>query len=129
MRRRDFVGLVALWASAASSSSASGPPARTPVIALFTIGRPGDPNAAVPMIQTVRQALAELGWVGDDTATIVVAHAQGRVDGLKQVAEDLVRRRVDVIVAGGGTVTGAASNATRSIPIVMSASAFDPVRQ
>jgi putative ABC transport system substrate-binding protein len=126
MRRREaFWGLLAAPLLVRSGWSQ---PARVPTVALLTVGRPegpGDPSG--PMHETVRTALADLGWIDGQTVRLEVAHARGRIHDLGGIVEELARKQVDVIVAGGGTVTAASFKATRTIPIVMAASAFDPV--
>ena len=72
-------------------------------------------------------ALAELGWVDGDTAKVEVHDAGGLIANMRSVVTALVERRVSVLVAAGGTVTAQAVAVTREVPIVMSASGFDPV--
>ena len=65
------------------------------------------------------QKLRELGWVDGQNLTIEYRWADGNVERLPDLAADLVRRKVDVIVAPAGSAALAAKNATSSIPIVM----------
>ena len=55
-------------------------------------------------------------------------YAEGSAERLPDLAAELVRLQVDVIVAGGTAAIHAAQGATRTIPIVMTAS-FDPVQE
>jgi putative ABC transport system substrate-binding protein len=72
-------------------------------------------------------AMRELGWI--EGKNFVIERRSGSVDRLPVLAQDLVNRKVELIVAGGGTPTIlAAMNATRTIPIVMW-SVADPVAQ
>jgi putative ABC transport system substrate-binding protein len=73
-------------------------------------------------------ALREIGYVeGQNTAT-EYRYAEGQLDRLPALAADLVRLKVDIIVAAGAdTVARAAKNATKTIPIVMSGQGIDPV--
>jgi putative ABC transport system substrate-binding protein len=73
------------------------------------------------------QALTELGWVEGETVHVEVHDAGGSIDNMRGVVEQLLKRQVSVLVAAGGTVTSQAVAATRDVPIVMSASGFDPV--
>ena len=73
-----------------------------------------------------RQALRDLGYEETVNLTIVVRDAGGRLEALPQLAMELVRENVDVIVAINTPGTRAAINATTVIPIVMSA-VGDPV--
>ena len=75
-----------------------------------------------------REGLRSLGYVEGQNINIEYRYAQGRFDRLAEFADDLVRLKVDVIVAGGGiNVIRAAKNATKTIPIVMAGSGIDPV--
>ena len=73
----------------------------------------------------LRQALRELGYVEGRNLVIVDRMAQGRLDRLPDLAAELVRTHVDVIVASGVAGTRAAKDATGTIPIVMLAT--DPL--
>ena len=73
--------------------------------------------------------LRELGWIEGKTITIEYRSANWNVELLDDLAEELVRMKVDIIVAAGaGAVLRAAKQATRTIPIVMTGSA-DPVAE
>jgi len=63
--------------------------------------------------------LRELGWVEGQNIVIEYRWAEGNVERLPDLAAELVRRNVDVIVAPAGSAALAAKNATSSIPIVM----------
>jgi putative ABC transport system substrate-binding protein len=63
--------------------------------------------------------LRELGWVDGQNLVIEYRWAEGNVERLPDLAADLVRRKVDVIVAPAGSAALAAKAATSSIPIVM----------
>lgn len=65
------------------------------------------------------RALRELGWVEGQNLVIEFRWAEGNVERLPELAADLVRRKVEVIVAPAGSAALAAKNATTSIPIVM----------
>ena len=62
--------------------------------------------------------LKELGWIEGQNLKIEYAFGEGREERLPQLAEDLVRRRVDVIWATGPLAALAAKRATTTIPIV-----------
>lgn len=70
-------------------------------------------------VQALRQALRELSYIEGQNIVIEVRHAGGRFERLPAVAAELVRLKVDVIVAAGSEGVQAAKNATRTIPIVM----------
>jgi putative ABC transport system substrate-binding protein len=74
----------------------------------------------------LRAELRELGYVEGKNVTIESRYSENRLDRLSALAEELVRLKIDVIVAGGRNDTRAARNATRTIPIV-GLSLLDPV--
>jgi ABC-type uncharacterized transport system substrate-binding protein len=69
-------------------------------------------------LEAFRQGLRELGWVEGRNLYIEYRFAEGRVDRLPALADELVRLKVDVIVASPTPSALAARNATRTIPIV-----------
>jgi len=72
-----------------------------------------------------REALRDLGFVDGRNIQIEVRSAQGQISRLAELAAELVRSRVDVLVAIQTPAVYAAKNATRDIPIVMMAG--DPI--
>ena len=76
--------------------------------------------------QAFRQGLRDLGWVEGKNIRIEYRYAEGRNDRLTDLAADLVRLKVDIIVTAVTPDVSAAKNATSTIPIVMAA-AGDPV--
>ena len=71
-------------------------------------------------LDAFRQRLRELRWVEGQNIVIDYRYAEGRVDRLPDLAAELVRLKVDLIVASAGTQAAtAAKNATETIPIVM----------
>jgi putative ABC transport system substrate-binding protein len=78
-------------------------------------------------IETFRQGLRELGYVEGQNIVIEYRYAEGKFDRLPDLAVELVRLEVDVIVAAGGSpAIQAAGKATPTIPIVMTGMT-DPV--
>jgi putative ABC transport system substrate-binding protein len=67
----------------------------------------------------VKEGLSDLGYVEGKNIIIEWRQAGGKLDRLAGFAEELVRLRVDVILTAGSTATGAAKQATNTIPIVM----------
>jgi putative tryptophan/tyrosine transport system substrate-binding protein len=76
--------------------------------------------------EAFRQALRELGYIEGQNLTIEWRFAKGSVRQRPELAADLVRLKVDLIVTAGPLVTRAAKEATSTIPIVM-AQDPDPV--
>jgi len=73
-------------------------------------------------LNTIRSGLGELGYVEGKNIVIEARFAEGSYDRLPALAAELVRLRVDVIVASGSKATIAATNATATIPIVVGGS-------
>ena len=72
--------------------------------------------------EAFRQALAEHGYVDGRTVAVEWRDVGGRADRLAELAAELVRLPVDVLVADGASATRAAKDATDTIPIVMAQS-------
>lgn len=70
-------------------------------------------------IEGFRQGLRELGYIEGKTIIIEWRSSEGKVERRGEIAAELVRLKVDVIVSGGPTVTRAIKEATSTIPIVM----------
>ncbi|HEV8256344.1 MAG TPA: ABC transporter substrate-binding protein [Casimicrobiaceae bacterium] len=71
------------------------------------------------VLEKFSQALRELGWVEGQNLIIEYRWAEGKIERLPDLAAELVRLKVDLIVAPAGSAALAAKNATSSIPIVM----------
>ena len=79
------------------------------------------PVAAVAArIEGFRQGLRELGYVEGKNIIIEWRSSEGKVERRAEIAAELVRLKVDVIVSAGPTVTRAVKEATSTVPIVMS---------
>jgi len=79
-----------------------------------------------PLLAAFRQEMRKLGWIEGRDFTFEYRFAEGKFDRLPDLAADLVRLKVDLIMASGGQPALAAKGATSTIPIVM-ANAGDPV--
>src|SRR5262250_407278 len=76
---------------------------------------------------TLRTRLRALGYAEGKNIVIESRFAENKPDRLYALADELVRLKVDVIVAGGTNDARAAKNATKAIPIVMTGIGVDPV--
>ena len=77
------------------------------------------PSAELSRLDGFRGALRDLGYVEGKNIVIEYRSAEGKFDRLPDLAAELVRMKVDVIVATGSPGTEAARQASRTIPIVM----------
>ena len=123
MDRRTFVGAVAcalLTLPVAVEAQQSGKVPR--------IGYLAQTSAVLgePLLAAFRQGLRERGWVEGQNIVIEIRFADGNVDRFPALVAELLHLKVDVIVTGSSATTWAAKDATKSIPIVMAASANAP---
>jgi putative ABC transport system substrate-binding protein len=87
-----------------------------------------DPATESTGSEAIRLALRERGYIEGQNTAIEYRYAEGKVDRVPELAVDLVRLKVDLIVVSGGYGTiRAAKNATKTIPIVMMGPGMDPV--
>jgi putative ABC transport system substrate-binding protein len=87
-----------------------------------------DAATGSPRAEGIRLALRELGYIEGQNIAFEYRYAEGKVDRAPELAAELVRLKVDIIVvASGDQWIRAAKNATRTIPIVMVGQGIDPV--
>jgi ABC-type uncharacterized transport system substrate-binding protein len=124
MRRRDFINLLGTtmgaWPFVALAQQQT-----MPVIGYL---HSGSPAPFAHLIAEFREALSESGYIEGQNAAIEYRWANGQYDRLPELASDLVKRNVAVIVTSGGSVSAlAAKKSTSTIPIVFSVG-DDPVK-
>lgn len=115
MRRREFI-LLAGSAALCSFSAHAQQAGKAPRIGYLGVSSASDRPR---LLDAFRQRLRELGWVEGQNIVIDYRFADGNMDRLPDLAADLVRLKVDVIVSLGTQGVTAARNATKTIPIVM----------
>jgi putative ABC transport system substrate-binding protein len=114
MRRRKFItllgGTTVSWPLAVRAQQ----PAKVP-----TVGYLSQASRAGPDRPSFLEGLRELGWIEGQNFAIESRYAAGRLDQLAPLAEDLVRRKMDVIATAATPAAKAAQRATSAIPIVI----------
>jgi putative ABC transport system substrate-binding protein len=123
MKRREFLALVGGAAAAWPLVARAQQPA-LPVIGYLNVG---SPESDVPRLTGLRRGLSQTGYTEGRNFLIEYRWAGNQAERLPELAADLVRLQVTVIVAAGPPPALAAKAATTSIPIVFGVSA-DPVQ-
>jgi putative ABC transport system substrate-binding protein len=121
VKRRRFITLLggaAAWPLAAH--------AQQPMPVIGFLGSQSAETVA-DYLRAFRQGLKDAGYVEGETIAVEYRWADGQVDRLPDLVADLARRRVALLVSGGGPASMAAAQARISIPIIFMV-AEDPVR-
>ncbi len=122
MRRREFIagfGATTAWPLVARAQQKS-----MPVIGYLNVGFP---QLQHPFVVAFHEGLKETGFIAGENLAIEYRWAEERYDRLPELATDLVRHKVDVIVATGELPLRAAASATSTIPVVFTIGS-DPVQ-
>jgi hypothetical protein len=112
VRRREFItllGATATWPSAALAQRAG----KKPVLGFLVVANPE------PVASLFKAGLHRLGYVDGQNIQIEMRSAEGKADLLPGLAAELVRLKVDILVAAQTPAVQAAKQATKEIPIVM----------
>ncbi len=120
--RRGFVGRIALALLAAPFAVEAQQTKKIPRVGVLG----GQSPESSPAILALRQGLSELGYVEGQNITIEWRWAHGKIERYADLAVELVKLKVDIIVAATTPAARAAQRATKTIPIVM-AFVSDPV--
>lgn len=113
--RRRLLVLATLGAAAGALPQIAKPQGRTPVVGLLW----NDSVKPSPFVAILLDALREKGWVAGRNLRVEDRVTLEGYGGYAENAAELVRTKVDVIVAYGSTAVFAAAKATKEIPIVM----------
>jgi len=116
MHRRTFIGGIACSLVAAPRAAGAQSAGKVYRIGYLSIGSAS--GTYTRPLEAFRQGLRDLGWDEGRNLLIEYRYAEGRVDRLSALADELVRLKVDVIVASPTPSALAARNATTTIPIV-----------
>jgi putative tryptophan/tyrosine transport system substrate-binding protein len=121
VRRREFIALLAgavAWPLVARAQQTG----QTPRVGYIRAGTPNND----PFREEFVRGMRDLGYVEGRNIAYEFRHYGDDVESIPSLINDLLRAKVDIIVAGGTAAVRAAQTATQSIPIVMGAAA-DPV--
>lgn len=124
--RAGFIVTLALSIFAAPLPSQAQPPGKIPRIGVLLPWSAPTATAPSALVDAFRYGLRELGYVEGNNIAIEYRYAEGKFERLPELATELVRLKVDVIVTSTTPAIQAAKQATGTIPIVM-AVVGDPV--
>ncbi len=113
MRRRDFIAL-----AGCAVAVPAGVHAQQQARRIFRIGYFGSGAANPLLLGEFQQGLRDLGWIDGENYRIDYRFAEGHYDLLPHLADELVRLKVDIIVASPTPAAVAAKTATGTIPVV-----------
>jgi putative tryptophan/tyrosine transport system substrate-binding protein len=122
MRRRDFVAALAAFAAGAARAE------ETPAAPRLHVGMAGVPPRTSPVVTAFEGRLHALGYLDGKNLVFEFIDLHGDPAGWPEAARELVRRKVDVVFAGGSEIALKSSlAASGTLPIVIAAVDYDPV--
>jgi len=125
MNRRTAIRRLATFFLTTASLAQAQQPKKVPRIGYLAVSDPARESARA---EATRLALRERGHIEGQNIATEYRYAEGKLDRLPELAAELVRLKVDIILVAGGTIfVRAALNATKTIPIVMMGAGRDPV--
>src|SRR5215831_8711954 len=86
-----------------------------------------DPASESARVEGIRLALSERGYKEGQNISIEYRYAEGKSDRPPELAAELLRLKVDILLVSGDPAVRAAMNATKMIPIVLLGAGLDPV--
>ena len=117
MIRKIFSLVLGALLLALSHPAEAQQPGKVPRIGFLTTGSASDPRNVLSM-DTLRQALRDLGYVEGKNINFESRYAEGKFEQLPSLTEELVRLKVDILFATDSAAARAAKKATTTIPIV-----------
>jgi putative ABC transport system substrate-binding protein len=125
MIKKIFVCLLASGLLTTVSPASAQQPKKIPRIGYLSSSDAASDSARS---EAIRVALREFGYIEGQNIAFEYRYGEGKQDRYPELAAELVRLKVDIIVVSGGSITiRAAKNATKTIPIVMTGAGIDPV--
>ena len=125
MNRRTAIRRLATLFLTSASCAEPQQPKKVPRLGYLSSS---DPATDSTFFETIRLALRERGHIEGQNIATEYRYTEGKRDRAHELAAELVRLKVDIIVVTGGNIPiRAAMNATKTIPIVMVGEGTDPV--
>ena len=127
MRRKILSAVMTILFLATVHFAQAQQPKKVPRIGYLSIG---DPATESTRAEAIRLALRALGYIEGQNIATEYRYAEGKGHRIPELAAELVRLQVDIIVVtGGNDRIQAVKNATKTIPIVMTGTGGDPVEE